>query len=274
MIKKCYPNLLFEFEIISGSVLREDVFMRNVAFQLILLTLVGFSSSFGDSPDINYESCTCIQDVLNYETRLILECDQDNVDHLVDLYISRGETYMINGQFSDAVDDFFIAYVFLEKVKNDALLRFRLLFNEIMWHAFMGDEKKVMIIGEYLVSSFDEICFQKRFGNQNVNLSTVRAPLFFCKTKIVGPDQEPYPGWCKEIVISTGVALAQLICVLPKNAAKIALGSVIAILEQKALDCCEAGGLWKGCVGPLAEKFNNWNQKWKVLKIPPDPAYD
>lgn len=71
-----------------------------------------------------------------------------------------------------------------------------------------------------------------------------------------------------------GVALAQLINALPKNAAKIALGSIIAILEQKALDCCVAGGLWKACVGPLAEKFNNWNQKWKVLRIPPDPAFD
>lgn len=234
-----------------------------------------FSISFAVTLEIDYTSCKNIQEIIKLETDLILKNKKNDIDSLANLHISRGETYLLNGQIEDAINDFYIVYMFLDKIKNNKIIKFRLLFNEILWNVMLDKKNEVEILGEHLICIFDEICFQKNFGNQHTTLSTERTPIFFCKkTNIVGPDQEPYSGWCKEVVISTGVALAQLISVLPKNAAKIALGSIIAILEQKALDCCEAGGLWKACVGPLAEKFNNWNQKWKVLRVPPDPAFD
>jgi hypothetical protein len=228
----------------------------------------------GFTLEIDYTPCKSIEDILNLEAHLILKCKKSDVENLTSLHISRGETYLLNNQIEDAIHDFSVAYMLVENIQDDKPVKFRLLFNEMIWHVALNNKHEVEVLGRHLISLFEEICSEKT-SQYHCASPFNKTSVFLCNTtNIIGPDQEPYPGWCREVVLSTGVALAQLISTLPKNAAKIALGSVIAVLEQKALDCCLAGGLWKACVGPLAEKFNNWNQKWKVLRIPPDPAWD
>lgn len=164
-------------------------------------------------------------------------------------------------------------------------------------YAVVGNESAVFAAKENLENLFDVTCCnQGRRTHQNsfegwelktapacsnTHLATgfrINTPykadvssLVLCSApKIQGPDQEPCPGWCTEIVLSIGVLMANIANKAPNPGAK----TTIAILQHRALECYAAGGLWKACVGPLAEKWQAWNHKWKVLHIPPDPAWD
>lgn len=57
-------------------------------------------------------------------------------------------------------------------------------------------------------------------------------------------------------------------------ATQLVLRRVIDDLANQARQCCWRGGVWKGCIQKLANKFHIWNQKWKAFGIPPDPAWD
>jgi hypothetical protein len=91
---------------------------------------------------------------------------------------------------------------------------------------------------------------------------------------VLGPDKEPYPGWCHEVVINTARSLHMMIALVPRTEVRIVLSQLIECLKEEGLRCCDLGGVWKGCVGPLAKKLYIWNQKWKMFEIPPDPAWD
>jgi hypothetical protein len=67
---------------------------------------------------------------------------------------------------------------------------------------------------------------------------------------------------------------ARLIIGFSKSRAQLILKHLVDSLEDRAIRCCMAGGLWKACLQPLIHKWHRWNEKWKVFGIPPDPAWD
>jgi hypothetical protein len=51
--------------------------------------------------------------------------------------------------------------------------------------------------------------------------------------------------------------------------AQLVLNPLVDRLTKKAIKCCIAGGLWRGCIQPLATKWQEWNEKWKIFdKLP------
>ena len=91
---------------------------------------------------------------------------------------------------------------------------------------------------------------------------------------VIGPEKEPYSGWCKQTVQTTASALSDLITFVLRVEVQLILRKLIDGLAVEGLKCCAKGGVWKSCVGPLAKKLHIWNQKWKCFGIPPDPAWD
>jgi hypothetical protein len=67
---------------------------------------------------------------------------------------------------------------------------------------------------------------------------------------------------------------AKIIIGFSKSRAQFILNTLIDDLTGRAIQCCMAGGLWKTCIQPLVNKWYQWNEKWKIFGIPPDPAWD
>jgi hypothetical protein len=201
------------------------------------------------------------------------------MESLADLYISRGETYLLYGAFEQALEDLKYAWDVIAFLSYDATtkkqLEFRALLNFAFIYALTSEEAALFEVGNRLLFIVDHLCLSR--CSKASTASTLRNGLeiVLCGgAKILGPDVEPRPGWCREVVISTATLMLALASTAPNAIIRTALLGIIGVLQDKALRCCEAGGLWKVCVGPIAEKWQQWNQKWKVLHISPDPAWD
>jgi hypothetical protein len=91
-------------------------------------------------------------------------------------------------------------------------------------------------------------------------------------TQIYGPDQVSVKD-CIDFINNT-IDLAKLLISKSPSSFRGILTFTIEQLGRQARNCCLSGGLWKGCVQTLCNKYHQWNQKWKLFGIPPDPAWD
>jgi hypothetical protein len=82
-------------------------------------------------------------------------------------------------------------------------------------------------------------------------------------------------GWCEEVVVGVAKAMQEIVQKSVRGKGKrTALAGIIAILETRALRCCETGDFWKACVLPIVKKWQLWKDKWNNFGIPPDPTWD
>ncbi len=86
---------------------------------------------------------------------------------------------------------------------------------------------------------------------------------------IYGPDQISIRE-CLDRVDTTVEAITILIAAVKRTEVRTLAIAFIRQLENKARNCCIAGGIWKGCLQILVNKLHYW----KVLGIPADPAWD
>jgi len=90
--------------------------------------------------------------------------------------------------------------------------------------------------------------------------------------EITGPDQISIRDCLARV--ETIEKLAKELVSFAKQPFQSTLNILIDDLARRATRCCWAGGLWKGCLQPLADKWYKWDQKWKLFHIPPDPVND
>jgi len=98
------------------------------------------------------------------------------------------------------------------------------------------------------------------------NTASVQRPIY-------GPDRVSVRD-CIDFAQSTARQCRYLIDLVPKNSLRMTLHILIDGLEKSSIDCCKEGGIWKACLQPLTNKWYQWNQKWTIFGIPPDPAWD
>ena len=135
------------------------------------------------------------------------------------------------------------------------------MLDRVIACAFLGKDEMALTSMNKLESLFlssENLC------NRNKNIHKRVSHVY-------GPDQEPYSGWCSQAVDST----YQLLCgLIGKSSLSFATQqSIIFTLSQVknlAMQCCLRGGMWKGCVEPLAKKL----VEWEAFGVPPNPAWD
>lgn len=89
--------------------------------------------------------------------------------------------------------------------------------------------------------------------------------------KFAYPDEQVSVYECRDRVARCAQKVKLFVGPLIKDIARRAIFfTFIDALEDQGLYCCRDGSIWTSCVTPLLEKL----QKWRMVGIPDDPAWD
>lgn len=232
------------------------------------LTIYGYSSNF-------YETCHSTAELIYLETQAIASTPSTNLDELAKLYVSRGESYMLCFQNEKALDDFEKALFYVE-YSTDEILKWGVVFRALLGKVVCYDNLDIQEKAEYSICQLKSVVDYFNCEYENFELAIYRkgyddAAIF---PVYVDPNQPQPSWWCEETVKNTADALFKIVSKIRNKNTRAAATKLIERLENKALSCCFAGGLWSRCVEPLRSKLEMWNWKWKSFGIPPDPSWD
>jgi hypothetical protein len=259
-----------------------------------------------NASEINYSNCISIQDVIERETEEIIITPENEHDELVQLYVSRGESYLLNSQYVKAIEDFQKSdshLAFCQDIKAALIVAFRVAFGQVVSYDNLGmieqtqqalENLKTIAIhvgcddckehhpchGDILssnstirdinpkmhFSNMIELCKHKK--DKNENQQSQGNPGEY--DDILGPNEPPVPYWCEEVVTGVGRSMDAIACLAPNYLVKITLIGIIEALISRGVICCQAGGFWKACVAPITRKWVEWKNNKDRSILPND----
>ena len=233
--------------------------------------------------EINYRSLNSIEEAIALETLSI--SNASSAEQLSDAYASRGESLLLCNRFEEALSDFQNAYTFAISINDKDTSQssvFRALFDQALTYGNLNILEMVIsttdALKEIMHAAQCNDCEESKLSLKTVSRSKKNRasppPIIRCSENvpIYGPDQISKRD-CVDFIDST-ISLAKLLIYKAPPAARGVLTLTLDQLGNQAARCCNAGGIWKGCVQKLCNKYHLWNQKWQVFGIPPDPAWD
>ncbi len=230
------------------------------------------------SEKIDYNIFSSFDELISYETSKIADFYSGNYADLSDAYINRGESHLLAGNYELAVEDLQNGYELAGfcdlHVKSVLLLRS--LLGLLFSYGIMNEMDGFHLVEQEIKILFDAFDCRKTEKRQNLNRSGFHtgysAMASNAEKPILGPDKISIADCVDR---AQGTARASRILILrAKLEVQTFLNILIDDLESRAVRCCVAGGLWKACLQPILSKWQQWNEKWKVFGIPPDPAWD
>jgi hypothetical protein len=262
-----------------------EVTMKSNFMLVILLSVLSISSLYSQK-QVNYNAFDSIEEVIEFESNFIEYIPNDSSMELSEAYANRGESFLLCNRFAEALDDFQKSYDFAIIVKNAKILSqliFRSLFGQAIAYANLNMPQAIEPITHELLLITRSMQCNDCGGQEEskaipcaINAFSNRFSIITCASnsdvQIYGPDEISIED-CIDMVNNTANLSKILISKAPSTARAV-LTVCIDRLAGEARKCCRAGGLWKACFQPLANKYHQWNQKWKVFGIPPDPAWD
>jgi tetratricopeptide (TPR) repeat protein len=237
---------------------------------------------------IDYGKCQSIEDVISKESEEIEHMSPSDHDELAYLYVSRGESHLLNAQYEKALDDFQNANSHLRYSRDAKTLMsvaFRAAFGEVIGYDNLGlyeNAEQAIRQLQFIVRHFEcddfigsRPCQERILLLANrAQCNEIHADSLILRNVALDPNESQPKWWCEKTVKNTTAVLRGLAANIPSSVTRFSALELIKTMEEKAIKCCYAGGLWSACLKPLADKFEQWNRKWKVLGIPPDPAWD
>lgn len=185
--------------------------------------------------EIDYRNCESIQDIIAIETQEIADTNPADHDELAQLYVSRGESYLLDAQYEKAVEDFQNANSHLGyslDVDASMMVAFRVAFGEAISYDNLGMQECAQEAIQQLQAIVTHIgcndCIQQRpcYGITTPAANSIhfRDMVIACKHKkgkqdnpqeqnqdryddILGPNESPEPNWCEEVVTGVGRAI-------------------------------------------------------------------
>lgn len=191
-----------------------------------------------------------------------------------ELYASRGEDYLILGDDQRALEDFLLSYEYALKTgwgTKRSFLSFRPLFGAFLVYVRLEDLESAEEVYSHLDSILESCACSQCTKSTVLSNNQFARPVLSQRPDypIYGPDQVSIRE-CLERVDTTVEAITILIAAVKRAEVRTLAVAFIRQLENKARNCCIAGGIWKGCLQSLVNKLHYW----KVLGIPADPAWD
>jgi hypothetical protein len=196
-----------------------------------------------------------IQEVLDFETAQIVDLGS------ADSYINRAESYLLCQKYELALVDLETGYKLAENRDDNPVLHFRSLFGLAIVYANIDQLDRF----HEVVDSIEELldahkctgCLEKHTELCSYVLEKI----------LVSDAHEPEQisvEACIEKANNTA-KYARILIDKSHPAARFVLNALVNRLTNKAIKCCVAGGLWRGCIKPLATKWHEWNEKWKIF---------
>jgi len=232
------------------------------------------------SEEINYGMFSSFEELISYETNQILFFHSEDFEALSNAYINRGESYLIAGNYNLAIEDLKNGYEVAELCNSDVktALCLRSLLGLVFSYGIMDEMEEFHVIEQEIRNLFGAFECRTLEKRQHLNRSGSRFGYSAMTTHssveqpIHGPDKISIADCIDR---ARGTARASRILILrAKLEVQTFLNILIDDLEDRAVRCCIAGGLWKACLQPIVNKWQKWNEKWKVFGIPPDPTWD
>lgn len=270
--------------------------MNRIAYLIACFCIISAASY---AAEIDYINCQSIQDAITMETSEIAKTSYSDHDELAQLYVSRGESYLLDGQYENAIGDFLKAnsqIIFSHNANIVEIVAFRVAFGSVVGYDNLGMQEETEHSLQQLQSIVNHIscggCLEQRPCQEKLSPSTntfhfqdmvkpsidnmrQHRMIITCGQEnndnyadIQGPDRPPTSQWCEEVVTGVGRSMDAIACLAPNYAVKIALIGVIEALMTRAIKCCQAGGFWKACVAPIARKWREWNANKKRHILP------
>lgn len=227
-------------------------FMKMPKWILIFLLSALCLSYAQNLPDFH-----SVQEVLDFETAQIAALGS------ADCYINRAESYLLCQNYDLALHDLEIGYQLLQNIEDHLTLHFRSLFGLAIVYANIDQLEKFHAVESSIEAFLDaHKCTRCSEKHHSIELcSYVLAKLLV--SDISEPEQISVEA-CIEKANNTA-KYARILINKSHPAARLVLNALVNRLTNKAIKCCVAGGLWKGCIQPLATKWQEWNEKWKIF---------
>lgn len=279
--------------------------MNRTVFLIYLFFIIIFTTSCAN--EINYNICRTLQEVIIRETQEIAATNPANFHELAHLYVARGESYLLNRQYQQAIEDFKQVDCYLEhNIDSTRIIAFRNAFGKVVSYDNLGMQQETEQSLQELQNIADHAgcddciddrpCLGKFTSSLNFQFMKPTIPNIGCKNNfvncayrknnsqgknplqntdqddyrdILGPNIPPSPDWCEEIVVGTGRAMEVIAGLAPNYAVKAILIGIIEALITRCLKCCKTGEFWKACVAPIARKWREWTNN-KENHLPPN----
>lgn len=229
--------------------------MKNSKFILFSFLFLLFQLNC-HSHDLPFNS---VQEVLDFETVQIANLGS------ADSYINRAESYLLCQRYELALVDLETGYKLSQNKEDNPVLHFRSLFGLAIVYANIDK----LDLFHAVVDSMEEFldaykctgCLEKHTDLCSYVLEKILV------SNTHEPEQISVEA-CIEKANNTA-KYARILIEKSHPAARFVLNALVNRLTNKAIQCCIAGGLWRGCIKPLATKWHEWNEKWKIFdKLP------
>ncbi len=227
-------------------------------------------SSFSHGSEVDYSIFSSQEELFAYE-KSRLQDESLEGEALAQAYLDIGESYLFNGDYELALEHLFFGYKIAQNCEKESKeLLSRGLFGIAVTYANLNRVEEsyfaIQTMGAQLRSYHCSDCYNQEDQNDVFLIGSEDFSIF-------GPDKLPIRD-CIERAQGVAKAANELISLVTRVDSQFFLRRGIDALENGAIECCLKGGIWKACLRPIAIKYHNWNQKWKVFNIPPDPAWD
>ncbi len=113
--------------------------MSRIAFLVFFFNMLISTASYAS--EIDYSNCKSIQEVIARETQEIAHTPSFDHNELAELYVSRGESYLLDGQYEKAVEDFQNVHSqlgYFQNGKAAAVIGFRAALGEVVSYDNLG----------------------------------------------------------------------------------------------------------------------------------------
>ena len=205
---------------------------------------------------VDYSGCRSIEDAIARETQEIADAPVTDKGELVQLYLSRGESYLLNEQYEKVIEDFQKARLHMSPSDEESIAMaaaFRIAFGEAIAYGNLGMQRNAQqaIQQLQLIASdvgCDDCIEQRPCPGTNLEEKDVEDS----DEEILEPElsEEEMAGLERSM---EAIADRVLNCEL-----KIALTGVIKVFATKAIECCEARKFWRTCAASIAKKCEEW----------------
>jgi hypothetical protein len=194
-----------------------------------------------------------VQEVLDFETAQIANVGS------ADSYINRAESFLLCQKYYLALDDLEIGN---QLAKDQSTMLLRSLFGLAIVYANIDKLQEFYVV----VNSIEQLLD----AHKCVECATLDSKelCFYILEKSLLSKNKPDRISIEECIekANNTANYARILINKSHPAAKLVLNALVNRLTNKAIKCCAAGGLWRDCIHPLATKWLEWSEKWKVFK--------